>query len=589
MNKSKNITNLILSLFKIVSPSRKIQLGLVLILILVSSILEVITIAAVFPFLSILLNPESILESSIGTFIFSSILNTSDLKEITLIISLIFAISAIFSGITRFIVLWIMSRVGYGIGSDLSIKIYNDALRSDYSFHIKTKSSELISAITQKAVTTVQSVITPLLTLIANLITLLAVAILLFLSNPYLAISSMVTMTLIYLLILFFTRKKIIRDSENVAQGLNEVIRSVQEGLGAIKHIIIDNAHDYYLKFFKKQELKLRRAQADITIVSGGPRYLIEGMVLSIVALAAYFLSISSNDLSIYIPIIGMFMVAFQRTLPMIQASFSSITFIRGGSESLADILSLMKNIIINDNSSHLIKDLNFEESIKVENLSFAYDINSEKVLNGINIKINKGDRVGIVGPTGSGKTTFIDIILGLIFPSNGLLLIDNIKINKNNVKSWQKKLSHVSQNIFIADGTISQNIALGIDAEKIDMTKVKKSASLAMLDEKIRSLKNGYDTYVGEKGISFSGGQRQRLAIARALYRNCDVLIFDEATSALDKKTEEKIIKSIDSKGNDITIIMVAHRLDSIKNCNRFFNLKNGVIEEVDYGFINK
>lgn len=586
---NKAILGLLKNLINSLSRARRLQLVLVLILTLFASMLEVVTIASVYPFLNILVSPGQLLENPALRYIFTEILGFADQKYIALAITVIFAGAAMLSGVFRFIVLWLMTRVSFGIGSDLSIQIYDSTLRQDYNFHITTKSSELISAITIKAVQTVQSVIMPLLTLVANTLTLSAVVLLLCFVSPKLAIFSFAAMTIIYTTILVMTRTRMKRDSGIVATGLDEVVRVVQEGLGAIRHIIVDSTQDFYIKFFTSQELRLRRAQGNITIISAGPRYLIEGVVLALVAFSAYFFLKTPGGVASVIPMIGMFMIAFQRTLPLVQASFSSITFIRGGTDSLVDVLDFQDKLNYETESLRQTDELAFSRSIKLKDLSFSYGTNTPEILCHVNMSIKKGSRIGIVGLTGSGKTTLLDIVLGLLSPSAGGIYVDDVLVGPNNIKSWQDKLSHVSQSVFISDGTIAENIALGISSEEIDFARVKEVAKKAMLEEKITSLEFGYETLVGEKGISLSGGQRQRLAIARALYRRCEVLIFDEATSALDKGTELAVIKEIEDSEDSITVIMVAHRISSLENCNQFFKLNQGVLTEELYETINR
>lgn len=585
---NRPILDLLKKLINSLSRARKMQLVLVLILTLFASLLEVVTIASVYPFLNILVSPSQLLETPALSYMFTEILGFTDQKQIALAVTVIFAGAAMLSGIFRFIVLWLMTRVSFGIGSDLSIQIYDRTLRQDYNFHITTKSSELISAITIKSVQTVQSVIMPLLTLVANALTLSAVVLLLCFASPKLAILSFAAMTIIYTTILVMTRMRMKRDSGIVATGLNEVVRFVQEGLGAIRHIIVDSTQDFYIKFFASQELRLRRAQGNITIISAGPRYLIEGVVLALVAFSAYSFLKTPGGVASVIPMIGMFMIAFQRTLPLVQASFSSITFIRGGTDSLANVLDFQDKLNYETESVSQTDELAFSRSIKLKDLSFSYGANTPEVIRRANMSIKKGSRIGIVGSTGSGKTTLLDIVLGLLSPSAGGIYVDDVLVGPNNIKSWQDKLSHVSQSVFISDGTIAENIALGMSSEEIDFARVKEVAKKAMLEEKITSLEFGYETLVGEKGVSLSGGQRQRLAIARALYRRCEVLIFDEATSALDNETELAVIKEIEDSEHGITVIMVAHRISSLKNCNQFFKLNQGVLTEELYETIN-
>jgi ABC-type multidrug transport system fused ATPase/permease subunit len=491
----------------------------------------------------------------------------------------LFGGAALMSAFFRLGLLWANTRASFLIGSDLSYQIYKQTMLQDYKFHVTMKSSEIISAITMKCVQTAQSIILPCLSLISNTITLLSVTILLGATNLSLTFGSMAIILFIYGLIALLSKPQLRKDSGSVAKGLDKIVRSVQEGLGAIKHVIIDKTHDIYVDEFRRKETKLRRAQGNITIISASPRYIIEGVVLFSVALIVYYLYLIVPDgTETVIPTIGTFMIAFQKCLPLVQASFASITFIIGGKSTLADVL-FFQNRLNQEKIPHVddtksCDEIIFNDHIELRNVSYAYSQGLPTVLKDINLIIPKGSSVGITGSSGAGKTTLLDILLGLLEPKTGGVYVDDTLITTKNLENFHNKLSHVSQNVFLADTTIIQNIALAEELNDIDQDRAVKAAMNAQIHDTITNLELGYHSEVGEGGGNLSGGQRQRLALARALYSDKDILVLDEATSALDDETEMAIIDAIAHCDKNITVIMVAHRLSSLKHCQYIYDL---------------
>ena len=293
----------------------------------------------------------------------------------------------------------------------------------------------------------------------------------------------------------------------------------------------------------------------------------------------AFQLAIKSN-LNTAIPIIGSFAFGAQRLLPALQQIFSSLTSMRGGMDSINDALDLLEQPLPIEEKE--INFMNFAKFIHLNNLYYKYDNKEAFVIKGIDIKIKKGSKIGLIGKTGSGKSTLLDLIMGLLKPTSGYIYIDDIKLENKNYRSWQKKISHVPQSIFLTDGSIMENIAFGIQKDQINFDKVLYAAEKAQLSSTIETWENKYNTLVGERGVNLSGGQRQRIGIARALYKESEVIILDEATSALDNETESNVMDSLDNLEKDITIIIVAHRLTTLKKCDTIISISDGMIESV-------
>jgi len=290
-----------------------------------------------------------------------------------------------------------------------------------------------------------------------------------------------------------------------------------------------------------------------------------------------------SNSLVSAIPVLGALVLGAQRLLPLLQQGYSALTNFRGARVSLDDSLQLLDQKIPAFYKTNHTKKISFNNSLQFKDVDFRFSDETPYVLKNISFEIKKGTKIGIFGSTGSGKSTLLDLIMKLLEPNKGSILIDGVEINFHNSNLWQSTLSHVPQSIFLADTSISENIAFGIEKHLIDQDKVKRSAEIAQISEAIEKLDKKYDTLVGERGIRLSGGQRQRIGIARALYKNSKVLIFDEATSALDNETESKVMKEISKFENDITLIIVAHRLSTLKKCDKLFRINNGYIENIE------
>ena len=561
-----------------IPKKRKSQLLALILLTIFVSLVEIVSIGAVLPFLGALTAPERILDIQFLQPLFDK-LNILKPSELLFPMTIIFVLAAILSGIMRLALLWTQTRFGYAIGADISISVYRHSLYLPYSSHVSQNSSEFISGITNKTGMIVTQVILPILLIISSSIILMAIFVVLLLINPLVAIITTFGFASIYGFILFLTKKRLLLDSDNISKKSNLLIQSLQEGFGGIRDVLIDGTQEVYCKIFREVDLPLRKAQAGITIIGQTPRFIVEAFGITILALLAYYLALSSDGISSAIPVLGVFALAAQRLLPLLQQVYASWTSIIGCSALLKDILFYLNQALPEYYSLPSPSLIKFDNYIRLENLDFRYSPDGPSILKGFSCKINKGEKVGLIGTTGSGKSTLIDIIMGLLIPEDGQLYIDNQLITAKNYRSWQLHISHVPQNIFLADTTILENIAFGIPLAEIDHKLVYECVKKAQISNTIESWSLKYNTLVGERGVRLSGGQRQRIGIARALYKQTDVIIFDEATSALDNKTELKVIDSIFNLNPDITILIIAHRLTTLKKCTQVIELEEGKI----------
>jgi ATP-binding cassette, subfamily B, bacterial PglK len=554
--------------------NRKRQVFLLILLMLLSSISEVITLGAIFPFLAVLNSPETVFNSPYAQY-FIHFLKIESADQVVLPIALVFALSAFVSGLIRIFLLYFLTKVSFSIGVDISEEIYRRVLHQPYLIHTTRNSSELINGIVNKTHMVVNGVILPLLTIVSSIVLLIGIVLTLLAVDASITLVILFGFGFVYMCILLFTKDKIKNNSKVIALESTKAVKLLQEGLGGIRDVIINSSQEYYYALYKKSDLMFRTAQGSNVFLSGAPRYAIESFGIVLIAFFAYMASRSEGGMVEFIPILGVFALGFQRLLPVLQQLYASISNIKGSRSVLFDIVALLE---CDTRYNKTGKSIAFDKHITLNNVRFKYNNESHWIFQGVNIKINKGDFIGVVGPTGGGKSTMIDIITGLLEPTSGVFKIDGIVIDSSNQEEWQKHISHVPQNIFLSDSTIEQNIAFGISKDDIDFKKVKYAAKLAQISDYINLLPEKYNTIVGENGVRLSGGQRQRIGIARALYRNSDVIILDEATSALDVETEALIMKSIENIRNKFTVIMITHRLSTLANCKKVITVNKGV-----------
>ena len=544
----------------------------------ISAFAEIISIGLIIPFLSAITAPNVIFENEYIQPLLSFFQINSDYSLI-FFLTVTFCIASAISAGLRLVTLWLQTRFCYSIGANLSSQIYKNSLYQEYSTHISRNSSEFISTIVSKTSASISFAILPTLNILSSSLVLVAITATLILIQPFVALSAFMLFGSMYAGVIMLTNKRLHIDSEKISHEQDQVIKILQEGFGSIRDILVSNTQEVYLRTYSLSFHALQRAWSNVEIIKGSPRYIIEAFGVIAIALLALFFSTQPNGVIAALPILGAMALGAQRMLPILQLIYSSFSSLRAGFASLSDVLELLDeptNEILIKSS---VNKIPLNKKIKIENLKFKYSPDGSKILNGINLEIPKGSILGIIGATGSGKSTFIDILMGLLHPVSGSLSVDDTIITETNKFGWQAELAHVPQSIFLIDSSIAENIALGVPKLDIDHDLVKKSAMQAQIHETILSWKDGYSSIVGERGVRISGGQRQRIGIARALYKKASVIIFDEATSALDSDTETSVMRSIINLNKEITIIIVAHRLTTLKDCSNIIELSEGKI----------
>ncbi len=578
MHENQSITSSLKRIWAHLSLRRRWQLGFLLVLMLLASFAEILSIGAVLPFLGVLTAPEKLFKiDALQPLIRALGLGSPD--HLLLILTVAFGIAALFAGFMRLTLLWASTRLSFAAGADMSIAIYNKTLHQPYIVHCARNSSEVINGISGKVNGVIYGVLVPTLIFISSSVMLVVILIALLSVSPIITLISFGGFSLIYFLIILLTRNRLLINSQINAHQSTQVIKYVQEGLGGIRDILIDNNQSIYCQIYRNADLPLRRAQGNTMFLSLSPRYGMEALGMTLIATLAFFLASGADGILVAIPVLGAMALAAQRLLPALQQLYSSWASIRSSHGSLQDVLELLDQTMPAYAHQVDIELLRFKENISLKQVSFRYDEETPYVLKNIDLTIRKGSKVGFIGATGSGKSTLIDVLMGLLCPTKGLLEIDSQSITFDNNRAWQSHIAHVPQVIFLADSSVEENIAFGVPKDQIDHGLVRKVAQQAQIAESIESWPDQYGTFVGERGVRLSGGQRQRIGIARALYKQADVIIFDEATSALDSDTEQAVMRSIEEHGDDLTLIIIAHRLTTLGICNEIYELKSGEI----------
>lgn len=575
------ITRLLSRLWRHISPRRRGQFSLLLILMILASFAEILSIGAVLPFLAVLTAPDRVFAHPLAQP-FIQIMGLIDPKQLLLPLTVIFGLAALATGSMRLLLLWASTRLSFATGADLSIGIYRRTLYQPYAIHVARNSSEVISGISGKANGVIYSIIVPTLTLISSIVMLIAILIALLSVDPVIALAAFGGFGAIYVLIIRLTRNQLVIDSQRIARESTEVIKSLQEGLGGIRDVLIDGSQAAYCQIFRNADQPLRRAQGNNTFISASPRYAMEALGMLLIATLAYTLAQQSDGISRAIPVLGALALGAQRLLPVLQQAYVAWSTIKGSQASLQDTLTLLDQPLPDYADQPAAKPLPFRQQLDLKQLSFRYSPESPWVLRNVEVSIPKGGRVGFIGTTGSGKSTLLDIVMGLLEPTEGTLEIDGQPVTPGNHRAWQTHIAHVPQTIFLADSTIEENIAFGVPPNQINHERVKQAAQQAQIATAIETWPMQYRTFVGERGIRLSGGQRQRIGIARALYKQADVIIFDEATSALDNETEQAVMQAIECLSEHLTILIIAHRLTTLRNCTQIVELGAGGIKRI-------
>ena len=545
------------------------------------SFAEIFSIGAILPFLAVLTDPARVFAHPAAQPIVHA-MSLTEPKQLLLPLTISFGVAIFTVGTTRLLLLWATTRLSFAAGADLSISIYRRTLYQPYAVHVTRNSSEVINGISGKANGVIYSVIVPTLAFISSVIMAFAILLTLLYIDPFIALVAFGGFGLIYVVIIRITRNRLLIDSQCMAHESTYVIKSLQEGLGGIRDVLIDGSQGTYCEIYRSANLALRSAQGNTFFISSSPRVGVEALGMLLITALAYTLAQQPDGIGRAIPVLGALAIGAQRFLPVLQQAYGSWAAVQSGRASLQDTLDLLDQPLPDYADQPPAKPLPFLEQISLKQLSFRYSPQTPWVLKNLNLTIARGSRVGFIGVTGSGKSTLLDIGMGLLMPTKGTIEIDGQPITPGNHRAWQAHIAHVPQAIFLSDSTIEENIAFGVPVNQICTERVRQAARQAQISEIIETWPKQYQTLVGERGIRLSGGQRQRIGIARALYKQADVIIFDEATSALDNETEHAVMQAIECLSRDLTLLIIAHRLTTLKSCTQIVELDEGGIKRI-------
>ena len=572
-------------LWRSLSPRRRRQLLGLQALSIVSASSEVANLGALQPMLRLFANPaEGVKELGLLATPLSSL---SDKNQL-MILGIGFITLVLISTILRVTTVRGQLRLGGLITADLSEKVFSTALEKPFVWHLDNNSSQVLGRITED-VNRSGGIINSFLVLLVNSTIVILLGTSLIVISPVTMISLSLLLSLFYLLIFLGERKRLRLEGQRLTTNYQASLQVAQEALGGIRDILIDRNQNYYIDVFRSKTRNHKLATANIKTIRQTPRYKIEGFSIFLIVGLSLILALRGEAFDEQLPLIGTITLGSYRLLQPMQQCFSAFTGIVGNQASFERIKPfLVKTQPVQENNSRSHKSLprpiQNKPLLELQNLSFRYNRDSPDVLKNLNLTIQQGERIAFVGSTGSGKSTTSDLILGLLHPTNGRLLVHGFDLHADVgfVNDWQKLVSHVPQSIYLSDSSFASNIAFGISPELIDLNRVKFAAEQAMISNTIESSPGGYSTIVGERGVKLSGGQRQRIGLARALYKKAELLVLDEATSALDNRTEEEVMRAIESIDRKITIITIAHRLSTVRSCDRIVLLEEGIISGV-------
>ena len=561
-------------------PRRRWQLVLLVLLMLVGGFAEVVSIGLVVPFLGFLIDPAEALQITLVARM-ANIFDLADPNDLRWNFTVLFIVAAVVSGVMRFVVIWVNTRVTFSIGHEVGVEVYRRVMYQSYAVHISRDSSETIGAINK--VEPITHIIISLLNGLSALLLSISIAVTLIIISPAFTVFTIIVLGGVYAVVLFFVRKRLDMNAKAISQTMNDRIKVTQEALGSIRDILLSHGQQYFSNLFKKTNWKYTAARASNLIIGPSPRFIVEALGISVIASFAYFAVNTTDGLNTMIPALGAMALGAQRLLPNLQLIYIGFTSLKGQEQLIFDVAELLDQKLLDQPiDEQYLSDLDplmFENKIDFENVSFQFQDDSPVVLKGLSFSIAKGQRIGFAGPTGSGKSTTIDLLMGLLLPRTGVISVDDIPLEGKARLQWQKNIAHVPQDLYLMNASFAENIAFCKMPDDIDLQRVEKAAKLAHIHDFIADKPNGYQALLGERGVQLSGGQRQRVGIARALYRGAPVIVLDEATSSLDTEMETAVMSSIENIDRNITIIMIAHRISTLKNCDLIFEFEHGCI----------
>lgn len=544
---------------------------------LASGVAELVSLGSVLPFLGVLSDPNSLWQQPQVNML-AAWLGVTEANQLLIPATVFFVVAAVLAALIRLSNLWLNGRLAAAVGSDLSINAYRRTLYQPYEVHIQSNSSDLITGIAKHINLTVVA-LNNFLQLITSSIVVAGLMIgLLWIDAPVAGFATIVFGSA-YGGFAMTARRELRSNSHKIAAASTLQIKALQEGLGAIRDVLLDGSQSTYLDVYRVADIPQRRLQVKNIFLGALPRYSLEALAMVSVALFGGVLMYQRGSGAAAIPLLGALALGAQRLLPAMQQVYKGWASLKGQNAAIYAVLNMLDQPLPPIVSRR--QPLNLVKQIRFEKVAFRYSCDHPEVLCDFSLDVRFGERIGLIGTSGSGKSTILDLLMGLLKPNRGYVLVDGENLhdpkNPERLAAWQMAIAHVPQTVFLTDSTIAENIAFGLPRDKIDLERVKEAAEQAQIADFIECSLDGYDSFVGERGVRLSGGQRQRIGIARALYKRASVIILDEATSALDISTEEAVMESVEGLSRNLTLVMIAHRLSTVQRCDRIVQIAQG------------
>ena len=564
--------NLISAIKSYLSSIRKIQLITLSVLMIFLSVAEAISLASIVPFIGVFMNPDMFFSNPWLSF-FINFFGINNNDQLFLLVTIIFISLLILSFLIRIFTLYLTNKITYFIEADLKIKIFKYNINQSYSYHLKKSSYIVMSNIVQKT-NAISTFTNSFIQILGCSLTVLFILGVLLIIEPFIILSISSIVIFFFIFIAFLNRDRILKNSEKISQNQDKIVSTFQDSVGYIGEIILYSLQNIFTTKFNKSSQQIAESQTYNVNIQQSPRIYLEYLTLFCLAILIFYFNQSEFEIVNSFTLLAALGYGSQKVIPLINRVYVCYSSMRNVQASVIDVLSVLDSSKKEENENLLSEKIILDSSIKLDNIYFSYNNDENYILKNISLEIKKGSKVGIKGATGSGKSTLSNIIVGLLDPTKGKLIVDDILINSQNKSAWQKNIAIVPQNIFLNDVSIAENIAIGIEKDKIDLEKIKNVARQAQISDLVENKPNQYNEKVGERGIKLSGGQKQRIGIARALYRDAKIILFDEATNQLDVDTETLIMDSMYSLDKEITVILIAHRLSTLERCDKVIDL---------------
>lgn len=569
--------NEIKAFLSFLSTRDKWRVSVLTVLMCFASLTEVVGIGSVVAFLGVVANPTKVTESEKLRTVFRT-LGFQELTSFVTILGLTMVLAITLSNLVQTLVSYGTMRFTWEQRERLSVRLLRNYMSRDYLWFLANNTSELGKNVLVEAEQITSGILQPALSLVGNLLRCFVLGFFLFLVNPTVALIGLVAATAVFGVLNWATRKRLATLGTVRLHTTRAMFRSSSEMLSGVKEVKLFNGEDYLIGQFEKHTKKLGEATVARGLLTSLPTSVTQTLALTGICLAALYLFRMGVERSDVFTTLALFAAAGYRLMGAGQRAFTNYSGIHYISASLSQIKEHLQEPELE--ASPVQAHLSFEEKLKFDRVSFSYPGQSEPVLCAIDLELPRFSKTAFIGATGAGKTTIINLILGLLQPTSGSVEVDGQKLDSSNVKAWHARVGYVPQDIFLLDDTVLKNIAFAIPEEEIDTEAAVRAASIAQIHEFISTeLSDGYSTMIGERGARLSGGQRQRLGLARALYRNPEILVLDEATSALDGSTEASFIEDLEAYASARTIVVVAHRLQTVRNCDIIHVLKGGKV----------